>query len=105
MVHKFKAREAREAKKNPTPPSSIVADQGEAESVSPSPSLEIVKQDDFPLSVRYALTPTIEDRATSLFVFRKEHCDSIYALFLMFQELADMSLEQNADCSWIIFKK
>jgi Fungal specific transcription factor domain len=71
VVHKFKAKEAREAKKraSTSPAADIIAPQDNAGLDSPETSLEIVQQQDSPLFVEYALAPTLEDRATGFFVF------------------------------------
>ena len=70
VVHKFKAKEAREAKKKAsTPAVDIIALQDDTALDSRETSLEIVQQQDSPLSVKYAVAPTLEDRATSFFVF------------------------------------
>ena len=71
VVHKFKVKEAREAKKKaPAPPATdIIASEDEAALDSRETSLEIVQQQDSPLAVEYNLGPTLEERATSIFVF------------------------------------
>ncbi|TVY47742.1 hypothetical protein LOCC1_G002741 [Lachnellula occidentalis] len=70
VVHKFKAREAREAKKvasAPTPDN--IGSQEDAALGSRETSLEIVQQQEPPLFVRYAVAPTLEDLATGFFHF------------------------------------
>ncbi|TVY81468.1 hypothetical protein LSUE1_G002769 [Lachnellula suecica] len=73
VVHKIKAREARESRRTKTkgsPASDITIPQDDdTESISLSTSLEIVQQDNSPLSAEYALAPTLEDRAVGCFVF------------------------------------
>lgn len=69
-MHKFKAREAREANKVASAP--VVDNTRSQEDValaSRETSLEVVQQQDSPMSVRYAVAPTLEDRATGFFIF------------------------------------
>ncbi|TVY94371.1 hypothetical protein LAWI1_G000600 [Lachnellula willkommii] len=70
VVHKFKAREAREAKKMASAP--VVDTTRSQEDVpldSRETSPEVVQQQDSPMPVRYAVAPTLEDRATGFFIF------------------------------------
>ncbi|TVY27183.1 hypothetical protein LHYA1_G004682 [Lachnellula hyalina] len=70
VVHKFKAREAREAKTMASVPAiDIIRSQENAAQGSRETSLEIVQQQDSLMSIRYAVAPTIEDQATGFFIF------------------------------------